>query len=500
VTIAATRSGKIEGIEQDGILVFRGIPFAAPPTGARRFRPPVREDAWDGVRDATTFGPESAQADLPIAMMLGGTNAGSSEDGLYLNVWTPACDDRRRPVMVWIHGGAYIFGSGSVPWYDGAHFVQHGDVVVVTINYRLAQLGFLHLADSMGPEFEGSGNAGILDQVAALEWVRDSIAGFGGDPDNVTIFGESAGANSVATLLGLPSARGLFHKAIAQSGAGAWVSTRERAAKITERTLAKLNVGPGDIEALQAIPATDILNANPDLRDEANSGISALTWQPVIDGTVLPISPLDAVIAGGAHGVHLMTGTNQHEITLFQVLDPTLAELDHAAIVSRLGDIIPDPAALLDAYRAVTPEASPADLWSAIATDGVFRIPAVRLAEAQATHAPVWLYRFTWETPVFGGILRSTHALEIPFVFDTLEQPGADRFTGDGPERAAIAHTMHRAWIAFARSGDPGWERYEAPRRATMRFDRDTKVLEDPDGELRRAWDSESEGKFPISS
>ena len=490
MTIAATRSGKIEGVEQHGVLVFRGIPFAAPPTGPLRFRPPVREGSWDGVRDATRFGSEIAQADLPVARMLGSGGTGSSEDGLYLNVWTPACDDARRPVMVWIHGGAYIFGSGSVSWYDGKHFAQHGDVVIVTINYRLAQLGFFHLADSVGPEFAGSGNAGILDQVAALEWVRDSIAGFGGDPGNVTIFGESAGANSVATLLALPAARGLFHKAIAQSGAGAWVSTRERAAMIAQRTFERLEVRPGDIEALQALPAAALLAANPDLSDEATGGVAALPWQPVIDGHVLHESPLDAVAGGSASGVRLLTGTNQHEITLFQVLDPSLADLDDAAILGRLADFVPDPAGLLHAYRDVTPDASAKDIWSELATDAVFRIPAVRLAEAQAAHASVWMYRFTWESPVFGGILRSTHALEIPFVFDTLTEAGADKFTGTGPERPAIAAAMHRAWIAFARSGDPGWPRYEAPRRATMRFDAEIEVHDDPDSVQRRAWET----------
>jgi para-nitrobenzyl esterase len=480
MTIAATRSGKVDGVDLDGVLVFRGIPFAAPPVGPLRFMAPRREAPWDGVRDATRFAPDIAQADLPVARMLGSDGSASDEDGLYLNVWTPGCDDAHRSVMVWIHGGAYVFGSGAVSWYDGTHFARHGDVVVVTINYRLGPLGFLHLADAFGPQTAGSGNAGILDQVAALEWVRESIAGFGGDPDNVTIFGESAGANSVGTLLALPAARGLFHRAIAQSGAGAWVSTRERAALVAARLLDRLPVRSGDLEALQALPVGEILTAKPDLSDEAVAGIAALPWQPVIDGDVLDGSPLDLVAAGSAAGVYLLTGTNQHEITLFQILDPTLAELDDAAIVNRLRTFVADPAEMLRIYRAVTPAASAKELWSTLATDGVFRIPAVRLAEAQGANGRVWMYRFTWETPVFGGMLRSTHALEIPFVFDTLDEPGADKLTGTGPERRAIAATMHRAWIQFARTGDPGWPAYEVPRRATMRFDRETEVLDDP--------------------
>jgi para-nitrobenzyl esterase len=501
MAITMTRSGKVEGTESDGVLAFRGIPFAAPPVGPRRFLPPAREEAWDGVRDATHFAPDIAQANLPIARILGSTGAGSAEDGLYLNVWTPACDDARRPVMVWIHGGAYVFGSGAVPWYDGTRFARHGDVVVVTINYRLGPLGFLHLADRFGDAAEGSGNAGILDQVAALEWVRESISAFGGDTDNVTIFGESAGANSVGTLLGLPAARGLFHKAIAQSGAGAWVSTRERAAQIAERTIASFDAETGagthDLASLQALPITRILAANPDLSDEADAGIAALTWQPVVDGAVLRHTPLEAVAAGNAAGVHLLTGTNQNEITLFQVLDPTLADLDDDGIISRLRHIVAEPAGLLRAYRDASPDASAGEIWSALATDAVFRIPAVNLADAQRAHAPVWMYRFLWETPVFGGVLRSTHALEIPFVFDNLDQPGADKFTGDGPERAAIAATMHRAWIAFAQTGDPGWPSYDATRRATVKFggpdaDDSLDVVDDPNGPERKAWESAS--------
>jgi para-nitrobenzyl esterase len=489
VTIAATRSGKVEGLDLDGVLVFRGIPFAAPPVGPRRFLPPVREAAWDGVRDATRFSAESAQADMPISRLLGSDASLSSEDSLYLNVWTPACDDARRPVMVWIHGGAYVFGSGGVSWYDGTRFATHGDVVVVTVNYRLGPFGFLHLSDLFGAEFAGSGNAGILDQAAALEWVHDSIAGFGGNPDDVTVFGESAGANSVGTLLGMPSTHGLFHKAIAQSGAGAWVSAPERAAKIAQRTVDKLGIRPGDADALRAVPVEQLLAAEPDISDELAAGISGLTWQPAVDGEVLFETPRDAVAGGSAAGVHLLTGTNEHEMTLFQILDPSLAKLDDAGIIEKLGPWAKDPAALLHAYRAATPDASPRDIFLALSTDGVFRVPAIRLAEAQLGHGPVWMYRFAWETPAFGGRLRSSHALEIPFVFDNLDK-NAEGVTGNGPERQGIADAMHRAWIAFAREGDPGWPAYDDTRRATMRFDAESALVDDPEADERRAWET----------
>jgi para-nitrobenzyl esterase len=488
MTIAATRSGKVEGIERDGILVFRGIPFAAPPVGARRFLPPVREAGWDGVRDATRFSAESAQADTPIARMLGSNAAHSSEDSLYLNVWTPACDDAARPVMVWIHGGAYVFGAGSVPWYDGTRFVQHGDVVVVTINYRLGPFGFLHLADQYGDELAGSGNAGVLDQIAALEWVRDCIAAFGGNPNDVTVFGESAGANSVATMLAMPAARGLFRKAIAQSAAGTWVSTRERAAEVARRTVERLGLPAGDLDALRAVPKDRLVAANPTLSDEAEEGIGGLTWQPVVDGSTLLELPRDAIAAGSAPGVHLLTGTNEHEMTLFQILDPSLRDLDDAAMLQRLRPWANDPEGVLRAYRAASPDAKPQQIWLALTTDGVFRVPAIHLAEAQLAHGPVWMYRFTWETPVFGGMLRSTHSLEIPFVFDNLDR-NTEGVTGAGPERQGIADTMHRAWIAFARTGDPGWPAYDEARRATMRFDVNTEILDDPQGAQRRAWE-----------
>jgi para-nitrobenzyl esterase len=491
MTIAATRSGKVEGLERDGTLVFRGIPFAAPPVGPLRFLPPLRESAWDGVRDATRFGPESAQADTPIARMLGSNAAHSSEDSLYLNVWTPACDDAARPVMVWIHGGAYVFGSGAVPWYDGTRFVKHGDVVVVTVNYRLGPFGFLHLADQFGTDFAGSGNAGVLDQIAALEWVRDCIAAFGGNPNDVTVFGESAGANSVATMLAMPAARGLFRNAIAQSAAGAWVSTRERGAKVARRTIERLGIGATDLDALRAVPKERLLAANPDLTDEAEEGIAGLPWQPVIDGSALSELPRDAVAAGSAAGVHLLTGTNEHEMTLFQILDPSLTDLDDAGMAQRLRPWAADPEGLLRAYRAASPDATPQQIWLALTTDGVFRVPAIHLAEAQLAHGPAWMYRFTWETPAFGGALRSTHALEIPFVFDNLDR-NTEGVTGSGPERQGIADTMHRAWIAFARTGNPGWPAYDKTRRATMRFDAKVDVDDDPQSTQRRAWEPTS--------
>ena len=494
MTIVATRSGKIEGLEHQGVQIFRGIPFAAPPTRSRRWRPPVMEDSWDGVREAKAFGAQSAQTEFAMTKMLGGEQPSNSEDSLFLNVWTPACDDGHRPVVVWIHGGAFVWGAGDTPWYDGTAFARHGDVVVVTINYRLGPFGFLHLSDLFGEELAGSGNVGLLDQIAALQWVRDCISAFGGDPHNVTVFGESAGGGSVGALLGTPAARGLFHKAIPQSGAASWTSTRERATAIAARMLERLHVRPGDVDALLAKSTDEILGAQPDIRED---GVNQLPFQPVVDGSVLPQAPLDAIAQGSAAGVHVLTGTNRHEMTLFQVMDPSMGTLDDAGIVDRvqrwMGDRAP---ALVASYRDRRPGVAAQELWLDLATDAVFRIPAIRLSEAHLQHGPAWMYLFTWETPVFGGILRSTHALEIPFVFDNLDRGGAEVLLGSGPDRQAIADAMHRAWIAFARTGDPShaglpeWPRYDLDRRATMRFDTASSLLEDPASDDRADFEA----------
>jgi para-nitrobenzyl esterase len=490
--IVETRSGKVQGTENDGVHVFRGIPFAKPPVGDLRWLPPQREEPWSDVRDATEFSPECAQTPFAMSALFGGPQPAHSEDSLYLNVWTPGLDDARRPVMVWVHGGAFMNGSGSTPWYDGTRFAQHGDVVVVTLNYRLATFGFLHLADLFGDEFAGSGNAGILDQVAALEWVRDNIDAFGGDPGQVTVFGESAGGASVGTLLGLPAARGLFRSAIPQSGAASWWSTRDRANEIATRIIDALEVKPGDVTALRAKSSEEILAAQVGSGLAVSSGGEAgigLPFQPVVDSVALHQSPLAAIGQGNAAGVRVLVGTNRHEMTLFQLMDESLATIDEERIRRRAEAWLPADRAgdIVSGYVARRAGQPVLDTWTDLSTDAVFRIPAIRLAEAQIAHGPVWMYLFTWETPVFGG-LRSTHALEIPFVFDALQQPGASMFTGTGEERQQISDAMHATWIAFARGADLDWPRYDTERRATMRFDATREVLDDPQGADREAW------------
>ena len=490
MTIVETTAGQVQGRVKNGIGDFRGIPYAAPPVGDLRFRPPQPVEPWTGVRDATAFGPMAMQNQGAMEAMFGAPPRAMSEDCLTLNIWTPACDDARRPVMVWIHGGAFLLRHGATPWYDGRSFARD-DVVLVTINYRLGAFGFLHV--------DGQGNNGILDQVAALEWVRDNITAFGGDPGNVTAFGESAGAMSVGTLLGLPAAKGLFVKAIPESGAAHHGKAEEQADRVTTEFLAAAGIEPGpDVaDRLRAIPAEKLLEAQSAVVERELSG--GLAFTPVVDGVVLPEAPIDAIGKGQAAGVSVLIGTTRDEMKLFSMLDPSLGGLDDARVAKRVGAMLAEPGGAADVvahYRRRRADVSTADLWSALGTDMVFRIPAVRLAERQsALGNAVYMYRFDYSTPVFGGQLGACHALEIPFVFESLRGAGADMLVGPiDDDMVTLSRRMHEAWVAFARTGRPGadglpeWPRYTADDRATMIFDFDPKIVDDPAGEDREAW------------
>ncbi len=331
---ARTRgTARPEGADGNGVHVFRGIPYAAPPTGPRRYRAPQPPDPWTDVRECLDAGPVAPQPPSPFEAMLGAPSPHWDEDCLTLNVWTPGLDDARRPVMVWIHGGAFVNGSGSTPWYDGTRFAQHGDLVVVTINYRLGALGFLHLAPFDRDRFADAGNCGLLDQIAALEWVRDNIENFGGDPSRVTVFGESAGGMSVGTLLGMPAAQGLFARAIVQSGSASFVADEARATRIAERLLAKLDLDPSRVDEIETIPAQAVVDAQSRLYDE--EARTQLPFVPVVDGLHIPRPPLEEIAAGDAGDVPLLIGTNAHEMTLFLLLDPSLASLDEASLTKR---------------------------------------------------------------------------------------------------------------------------------------------------------------------
>lgn len=495
----ATTAGPVRGETSGPVLAFRGIPYAAAPTGARRFRAPEPRPPWDGVLDATVHGHAAPQNPSVLETMLGSEGTTWDEDCLHLNVWTPAADGAARPVLVWIHGGAFVTGSGSTPWYDGTRLAGR-DAVVVTLNYRLGALGFLHL-DDLDLALAGSGNVGLLDQVAALEWVRDNIAGFGGDPANVTVFGESAGAMSVGTLLGLPAARGLFAKAILQSGACAHVHDATAATGVARAVLAALDLDEDRASELVDVPLDRLLAAQAEV-SASHPFSRGLPFQPVVDGTVLPEHPSEAVAGGSVAGMGLLLGTTDEEMKLFQFMDPSISQLDEDAISSRCDAMFgpaahPAPGHAVSVYRKRLAEATPADLWSAITTDRTFRIPAVRLAERQLAHTEdVYLYLFTYRSPALEGALGACHALEIPFVWDNLDAPGVHVLAGrPSDELRELAHATADAWVAFARSGRPeaaglpGWPRYDHDDRATMILDLEPRVEHDPYGAERALWE-----------
>ena len=487
--LAGTTSGTVRGRMRRGVCLFGGIPYAAPPVGDRRFAPPAPHPAWDGVRDCRRFGRAAPQ--LPGEGLTNQAPVSWDEDCLTLNVVTPACDDALRPVYFWIHGGGYLHGQGATPWYDGTSFATGGDIVVVTVNYRLGAFGFCHLGPHLGDAFASAGLNGTLDQVAALRWVGDNIAAFGGDPDRVTVGGESAGAFSVANLLASPATGGLFHRAIAQSGAAHHVHDPDAGTGIAGKLLAEL--GDPDAAELLALPAVAILEAQDRVgaaHDPWSTG-GIDPFYPVWGGEVLPRPPLDLISGGAGADVGLLTGTNEDEMALWGITSIDDARLHQYA--ARMRD---DPEGLIGIYRQRLGGAPPGWVACAIGTDRVFRIPAVRLAEARhACGAETWMYRFSWDSRAFDGMFGASHALEIPFTFNTLDRPGVTLFLGDGPRPDALARTMHDAWIAFIRDGDPTtdaigpWPSYEPDSRRVMDLDETCGLLADPESDERLAWD-----------
>lgn len=443
-----------------------------------------------------------------VGALLGLPATEASEDCLTLNVWTPAAGDgKRRPVLVWIHGGGFVFGSGSQAPYDGARLAALGDVVVVTLNYRLGALGFLALPELADEEGGVCGNFGLLDQIAALRWVRDHAAVFGGDPDQVTIFGESAGGMSVGTLLGTPAARGLFRGAIAQSGAAHNVSTPEQGERVAHALMKELGLSLTDVESLRAVPVSAILSAQQQVIGSLLGSGGGLPFQPVVDGRVLPRQPLEAIADGEASGVSLLIGTNRDEWRLFALADAKLRTLDEARLLRRLERAVPgrDAQGRLHAERALevyrracsaVQETSPIALWNAIEGDRVFGIPAARLADAQSAHAPgVYRYLFTWESPALGGVLGACHGLDVPFVFGTALLPALRAFVGEGPEVAQLCARIQGAWIAFAHGGRPAhealphWPRYDPVLRTTLLLGGACSLAKAPGDEELQFWD-----------
>jgi carboxylesterase type B len=490
-----TIHGEVRGTVADGVHAFFGIPFAAPMSDSTRLRPPQPVQPWTGVRDATTYGATPPQVAPPTAGA--GTDWDSGASGpeyLNLNVWTPDPNAVGLPVMVWIQGGQFEFSTTAS--YDASSFARDG-VVCVVFNWRVGADGFLYLGD-------GIANLGLLDQVAALEWVRDSIAVFGGDPGNVTVFGESAGAMSIGALLSMPRASGLFRRAILQSGAAHHVSPPGIALRVGRYLARKLGVPPAR-DAIAALPVEKLLQAQAEIDAELFAGlipeplgpeiVNTMPWEPVLDGDVLPEAPIDRIVAGASSAVDLVVGTNVDDWRVFMALTGAIDRVTDEALAGSVGAYghfavasygLPVEKALA-AYRERYPEASPGDVLTAVKTDWWVRIPALRLADAHAgAPAATYMYEFAWAVPGLGAV----HALEVPFVFDQLQKdvPLFQLLLAGTKAPQVLADTMHGAWVSFAANGDPGWPRYDLARRATMRFDVQSTVVDDPRSWERNLW------------
>jgi para-nitrobenzyl esterase len=520
--VVETLAGQIGGQTIEGVHRFKGIPYGASTAGAGRFKPARPPRPWSGVRDATRYGPTAPQrshAEMggkaptepeAVARMsqfaallhgLAGDEPAQSEDCLVLNVWTPGLDTQRsRAVMVWLHGGAFESGSGSWPMYDGAPLAAQGDAVVVTINHRLGVLGFLYLDQIGGAEYAGSGNAGMLDIVLALKWVRDNIARFGGDASKVLVFGGSGGASKTATLLGMPAAKGLFHRGALLSGPLTRVRSAEHANVITAQLLEQLQLKPAEFRQLHELPYSRLLEAAGQVAMPINAGLAAaaspeafMPMQPVVDGVVLPAHPMDPASPHGA-AVAMMVGSTQDDMKMMMLGMPWFGKLTDGGLgqfaTATFGKLAE---AMLGAYRRAYPGASATQIACQFVTDRVMWAGAIDWAERKAAGggAPAYVYRFDFETPIMGGLLGATHGGDIPFALNNYH---CTPMAGERAENAQMARIMSRTFVQFAATGNPNhpglpeWRAYSPADRCTMVFDTVSRIEIDPRAELRELY------------
>uniref|UniRef100_A0AAU2K1Y9 Carboxylesterase family protein n=1 Tax=Streptomyces sp. NBC_00049 TaxID=2903617 RepID=A0AAU2K1Y9_9ACTN len=487
-------AGRLRGVVEGGLTVFKGVPYAAPPVGALRWRPAQPHPGWSGIRDATAFGPSAPQLYREGGDAVLGTHGSPpfDEDCLTLNVWTPRADDAKRPVMVWIHGGGFISGSGSLPVYSGETFARDGDLVVVTLNYRLGPLGYLYFGED-----GAGGNFWLTDQLAALRWVRDNVAALGGDPENITLAGQSGGALSVAALAGArPKGRPLFRRAILQSPPlGLQIPTR---AESLQRSATFLEIlGVKDVAQLRTLPWQQLMGATVEMfKRTGRWGYWSTPYLPVLDGVTLDRHPSDLLLSGPGADIEVLLGWTREEANFAFALNEGYTASTKDQVLARVRDTFGNRATeAYGAYEEARPGARPVDVLMDLISDDLFRMPGVALAERRAARKrPVWAYQFDLPTPAHNGRLAAAHCLELPFVFDNFDKWSQAPFlTGLDPRiREGLAGSMHAAWISFVRNGDPNhhampnWPRYERDSRTTMRLDTVITATDDLAGYWRR--------------